>query len=142
MNDPFLVRRLNGVDDLAGDAQRLVNSQPRALRRVELLGERLAIHELEDDVRDASPRIAPLLEAKDLGDVWMIERGQQLRLAREARSALRISDEGVGQDFDGDVAIELGIASAIHLAHSASPKRAEDLVRTEPHSGGQGHRDS
>jgi hypothetical protein len=72
----------------------------------------------------------------------MIERGQQLRLPREARSALRIGDEGVGQDFDGDVAIELCIASAIHLAHPSSPKRAEDLVRTEARAGGQGHRDS
>jgi hypothetical protein len=25
MDDPFLVRRLDGVDDLAGDAQRLAN---------------------------------------------------------------------------------------------------------------------
>ena len=69
----------------------------------------------------------------------MVERGQQLRLAREARSALRIGDEDVGQDLDRDVAIELRIASAIDLAHSAGPKRAEDLVRTEARAGGQRH---
>jgi hypothetical protein len=35
----------------------------------------------------------------------MIQRGQHLRLQREAREPLGIVGEAIGKDFDGDVAI-------------------------------------
>ena len=54
---------------------------------------------------------------------------------------LRIGDEDVRQDLDRDVAIELRIAGAIDLAHSAGAERAEDLVRTEARAGAQRHCD-
>ena len=52
-------------------------------------------------------------------DVRMVERRERLRFALEAREPLRIGGERGRQDLDRDVAIELGIARAIDLAHAA-----------------------
>ena len=46
---------------------------------------------------------------------------------------------GVGQDLDRDVAIQLRVARAIDLAHSACAQRREDLVDANPSAGSQGH---
>ena len=70
-------------------------------------------------------------DAVDLRDVRVVERGQRLRFAREARDAIRIVREHVGQDLDRDVAVQLRIARAIHLAHSAFAQLGDDLVRAE-----------
>lgn len=43
-------------------------------------------------------------------DVGMIQRGEALRLALEAREAFGIRDEHLQQDFDRHLAIELRIA--------------------------------
>ena len=61
----------------------------------------------------------------------MVERGQHLRLAREARQALGVAREELRQDLQRDVAIEFGVAGAIDLAHTAFAKLVEDLVRTK-----------
>jgi hypothetical protein len=44
-------------------------------------------------------------------------------------------DERVGQDLQGDVAIQLRIARPIDLAHAASPEGRQDLVRTQAGTG-------
>ena len=71
-------------------------------------------------------------------DVRMIERGEHLRFALEARQALGVVRERVGQDLDRDVASELRVAGAIHLAHPA-PSRRVNLIRAEASSSGQSH---
>ena len=71
-------------------------------------------------------------------DVRMIQRGQRLRFALEAREPLGIGDEQLGQDLDRDVAIELRVARAIHLAHAAGAERGEDLVGAEARAEGKG----
>ena len=78
-------------------------------------------------------------EAVDCGDVRMVERGQQLRLTLETGDAIRITCEGFRQDLQRDLAIQLNIARAIDLAHSARPKGGENLVRAEARPIGQGH---
>ena len=50
--------------------------------------------------------------------------GERLRFAREPREPFGIAGERVGQDLDRDVAIELRIARAIHLAHAAGADAA------------------
>ena len=67
----------------------------------------------------------------------MRERGDGLRLALEARAAIRIVGERRRQDLDGDVAVEPRIAGAIDLAHAARADGAEHLVRSKT-----GYRDS
>ena len=61
----------------------------------------------------------------------MIERGEQLRFALEPRQAVGIESEQLGQDLQGDVAIQLRVAGAVHLAHRARTKRRDDFVGTD-----------
>ena len=69
----------------------------------------------------------------------MIERGQDLRLALEAREPIGIEDESFGQDFQRDVAIESGVSRSIDLAHATRAERGNDLVRPESSAGSKGH---
>ena len=47
--------------------------------------------------------------------------------------------EGVGQDFDRDVAAERGVARAEDLAHAAGAQRGDDVICAEAGAGSQGH---
>ena len=87
-------------------------------------------HERADAVR--------VFEAVDVGDVRMIERRQQLRLAAEPHQPIRIVRDGWQQDLDRDITIQLRIVGPIHLAHPARSKGREDFVRTETGAGSQG----
>jgi hypothetical protein len=69
----------------------------------------------------------------------MIERGEHLRLAREACKAILIERELGGQHFERDVTRELRITRAIHLAHPACADRGEDFVRPEARASNQRH---
>lgn len=55
----------------------------------------------------------------DGDDVGVIEGGGRARFLLEATQAIGIVGIGSGQDFDGYVAPEPGIASTVHLAHAA-----------------------
>ena len=68
----------------------------------------------------------------------MIQRREGLGFAREPCEPVGVARERVGQDFDRDVAIELRIARAIHLAHAAGTNGGEDFVRAEADAGGRG----
>ena len=57
------------------------------------------------------------------GDVRMVERREDLRFALEAREPIGIVANDVGQDLDRDVAFQLRVARAIHLAHAAGAER-------------------
>ena len=64
----------------------------------------------------------------------MIQRRQRLRFALEPREPVRIGGKELRQDLDRHVAIELRIAGAIHLAHSARADGLRDFVRAESRS--------
>ncbi len=49
----------------------------------------------------------------------MIEGRERDRLALESRQAIGIGGNRIGQDLERDIAVQFGIAGAIHLAHSA-----------------------
>jgi len=51
-----------------------------------------------------------------------------LSLATEPREPIGIVRDGRQQHFDRDVAIQLRIPRAIHLAHSTGAKRRDDLT--------------
>ena len=65
----------------------------------------------------------------------MVERGEDLRFALEAREPLGIRAKPSGSDLERDVAIELRVARAIDLAHAACAKRGQNLVRAESIAG-------
>ena len=106
MNDPLLVRRFERLRELSGDGQRLVDrdrAMPDPLRQV------LTLHQLHRERGDATD----FLEAVDLRDVRVIQGGERLRFALEASQPVRISPKRLGQDLDGNIAIELGISREI-----------------------------
>ena len=53
----------------------------------------------------------------------MRERGDGLGFALEPREGRRVRGERVRQDLDRDVAIQLRVARAVHLAHPAGAER-------------------
>src|SRR6516165_6748039 len=112
MHDPGAVRRREGVEDIIGDAERFA---PLEWPSPEARRERLALDELEDEARHA----AGLEEAMDRGDVWVVERRQQLGLAFEARQTAAVLRDGRWQYFDRDPATQPHVGCAVHLAHPA-----------------------
>jgi hypothetical protein len=78
------------------------------------------------------------LEAVNVRDVGMVQRGERLGFASEPRQPLRVTGEGVGQDFQGDITIQLRVAGPKHLAHPAFADRRGDFVAAESGAKGQG----
>ena len=88
---------------------------PRAIRCDEVL----ALDELHDEGVDA----VGVFEAVNDRDVRMVQRGEDFRFALESGHPFRVSRERLGQDLDGDVAIEPRVARPIHFAHAAGAER-------------------
>ena len=65
----------------------------------------------------------------------MIEGGEQLGFALEARHAIRIGREGGRQHLQRDVAVQFRVPRAAHFAHSAGAELRRDLVGADPCSG-------
>ena len=136
VHDALLVGGLERVGDLPGDHERFIDRK-RAL--LDPLCERHAVDQLEDQTADA----LELLETVDGGDVRMIERRQQLRLATEAGHAVGIAGERRGQHLERHVPPELGVARAIDLAHAAGADLLLDpIVRDRLSDHGPGLRRS
>ena len=54
-------------------------------------------------------RTTDFFEPVDVRDIGMVERGQHLRFALEARQPLRVVGEQIRHHFERDIAIQLGI---------------------------------
>jgi len=63
-----------------------------------------------------------------------------VRLALKSFQAIRVGRELLGQKLQRDIAVQLGVGCAIHLAHSALTKERSDLIRAESCAGSD-HRD-
>src|SRR6185369_6560858 len=96
------------------------------------VGERLAFEQFHDQVV-----VADVVERADVG---MVQRGDGLGLALEARAQVGAMRELRRKDFDRYAAVEARVTCAIDLAHSARPERRNDLVWTEARSWGDWHR--
>ena len=104
-------------------------SLPRACRPSSWLGTTLSL---------SKGRRGRFFEAVDRGDVRVVQRGEHLRFAFEAREPIGIEGEGFRQDLDRDFAIELRVACAVHLTHPADADDGADLIRTETRAGSKG----
>jgi len=65
----------------------------------------------------------------------MIERRKRLRLASEARQAIGVDGERVGEDLQRDVAIERRVAGAVDLSHATCADRRGDFINAETRAG-------
>ncbi len=132
MDDPLLVGLLEGLGDLPGHRQGLVEGKGAGLQPFRQGG---ALDQLHD--QGAHP--ARLFEPEDRRDVGMVQLGEQPCLALEARQTLGVGGEGRGQHLDRHLTLEPGVAGAIHLAHATLAKLGGDLVSAEARAGGKGH---
>ncbi len=121
MHDAAVVRVLECVGDLAGELKRLIEGNRTA-------GNALRQRRPLDQLHYQRADVACVLDAVQHGDVRMIHRGQHAGLALEARHAFGVAGEGRGQDFERDVAVELGVAGAVDFAHSAGAQFRADLI--------------
>src|SRR5262245_31793620 len=69
----------------------------------------------------------------------MIQRSEELRLTLEAGETLDVRGEGIGQDLERDVAIELRVPRAIHLPHSARSQQRTHFIRAESNARSERH---
>ena len=129
VHDALLVGLLQRVGDLAGDRDRLVDGNRAALQA---LREILALDQLHGDEVDRSPTVeARALEAVEVGDVRMVERGEEPAFALEPGESLGIRRESLGQELERDLAAELRVGGAVDLAHPTGPEGRGDPVLRE-----------
>ena len=132
MDDALVVGGGEPTRDLEGDLDRLARRQRTVL---EPLAERLALEQLHGGV-DGALLAAEVVYGEDVG---VREGGHRLRLALEAREGLRVLGEVPRQHLDGDVALELRVPCPVDDTHAALAELREDLVRSDPGSGNDGH---
>ena len=87
----------------------------------------VAFNQFHDERTDT----ARFFETMDVRDVGVIQRRQRLRFAREPGQAIGIAGEGVRQDLQRDVAIQLRVVCAIHLAHATCAEGGANLIRAD-----------
>jgi hypothetical protein len=78
-------------------------------------------------------------ETVHLRDVRVIEGGERLRFAIEAGEALGVDREVGRQNYQGDIALQLGVAGLVDLDHPAGADWSGDLVRPKTAAGGEAH---
>ncbi len=104
LDDPFVVSRFERFRDLAGDFQRLLARQPAAR---EAIGQRFAFDELQHQKR----RRSLLDQVVNRGDVRMIQRCKNFGFASQPLNTFRIIGKRLRQDFDRDLAPQLGVGA-------------------------------
>jgi hypothetical protein len=132
MNNPLLVGSFEGFGNLFGDRESLVYRN-RSL--YDAVGERWPLHQLHHERLDA----VGLLQAVDVGDVRMIERGEDLRLTPESRESIRVRRERIRQHLQSIVPLERRVVGPPDLAHAAFTNEGGDFIRTDACAGCQGH---
>ena len=128
MDHALFVGDLECGGDLPCDVEGVVERKRPAL---ELLGEVFAGHVLHRDEGD--PLV--LVQAVDGRDPAVVQRGQQPRLAFEARAPVGIVGERGGEDLDRHVAVERRIPGLPDHTHSALADLFDEPVVRELGSG-------
>ena len=69
----------------------------------------------------------------------VVQAGDGLRLALEPLLEVGVGGDVLGEDLDGDGAVQAGVAGFVHLTHPARADGREDLVWAERGAGSEGH---
>ncbi len=80
-----------------------------------------------------------VFKAVHLGDIRMVQRGEEPRLAIESGQPVGIGPEGGRQDFDGHIPAESQITREIDFAHSARAEQADNLIAADAGAGRESH---
>ena len=92
-----------------------------------------------DQLHREEPAAAVLLDRVDGDDVGVVERGEGARLTLEAGQALGVLRHRRREHLDRDVAPELRVRGAVHLAHPARADGGGDAVVAEAAADHLGH---
>ena len=132
MNHALLVRRFERLGNLLRDRQCLVNRN-RALRNS--VGERWPFDQLH---YEPGHTIA-FLQAVDDRDVGMIQRREDFGFALEPHQPLCVCRNGLRQDLDRDLPLQVLVSGAIHLSHAADTDLGGDFIRAEASANSERH---
>ena len=97
----------------------------------EALGQILPFHQLHDQ----RARRAALFQPVEMRDVGVVERGEDFSFALKASEPIGIAGEMLRQNLQGNVALQPGVAGAIHLAHATDAQSSEDFIRPQMFTG-------
>src|SRR5580700_12249612 len=131
MDDAFGVRSIERVGDLNAYIYDLIERHRAA---GDAMLERLAVEILHGD----EPLAIAFIDFVDGADIRMIQRRSGLRFAFKTRQRLRIFGYFVGQKFQRDEAVQLGVLGFVDDAHAAAAQFLDDAVVRDdlPNHGG------
>ena len=130
VDDSAVVGAGQALGEREGDLYGLSPGEPLA---GDPLAQGLALEQLGDGVGEIA-LAADVVEGEEAG---VGEGGEGSCLALEAGDAVEVAGDGFGEDLEGDVASEAGVAGAVDLAHATRADRREDLVRPEARARGE-----
>ena len=133
MRDALAVRLVEPIRDLDGDLERLIERQRAPLQP---LGQRVPLQVLHD--QEVDPVL--LTDVVERANVRVVQAGDGLRLALEPLLEIGVRGDMLGEDFDGDRAVQAGVARFVHFAHPARAEWREDLIGAELRPGVKRHR--
>ena len=132
MDHPRFVCGLQRLRDLLGDRQRLIE-------RDRPLGDPVGQGRPFDQLQDECLRVVGLLDAVDGRNAGVVQAGEDVGFPLKPGEAIGISREGVREDFQGDIAVELGVGGLIDLPHAPLADEGGHVVMAEAGAGAQGH---
>jgi hypothetical protein len=124
MDNTFVVRSVERLRNLTRNRERRVERHRPAR---DSSGEIFAL----DKFHHQEVAAGRLFQSKQRRDVRVMDRGQQLRLALEARRSIAIAREAVRKDLQRDKPPEFGVSGFVDLAHPPGAERRQDLIDTE-----------
>jgi hypothetical protein len=120
MDDPLVVRELQGLTDLGHDPESLFGLEPP------IADERPEVHAI-DEFHNEIEVLVRSAEIIDVHNVGMVEFGQSPRLARESFGEGGLLTEGRRKNLQRHEAIELPLPRLVDDAHAALAKVLENL---------------
>ena len=120
MQNALRVGELKRIADGRDDLERLIRREPT---RPHGLAQIHAIDELHDEISKATA----LTKIMHRDDARMAEAGEHTAFAIKALRKARRGREGLGQHFEGDDAVELGLPRFENRTHAAVTDEAEDF---------------
>jgi hypothetical protein len=118
--------RVSGGKTVSDAREEFYDLPPAGFFRTNPVAECAAVHELSYQILMAF-KIAGVVNGND---VWMIKRGSRLRLALKPAAGSRVGYIAE-EKLDGDWAVQLGVESAVHDAHTALSNDCIDAIGTE-----------
>ena len=125
MDDPLLVRGLQGFADLPDQFQCLVGVQAGLFHDAAEVG---AIDELHHEKEVAFACLAEVIDRHDAG---VVEPGQRAGLALESDHELLVGRQLGRQEFDGNRPVQFGLKPFVNRPHSAVSQQALDVILRE-----------